>query len=137
MLLFIYALYYLLGLKPKQHASKVWAIPTGVLGSLVGTLFGTGGPFYVIYLQLQGVDKSVFRSTIASVFLVDGFLRISSYFLSGFVSMKVVSLLVLAIPVMFVSLYIGEHMHTNISQRNFQRLIGGLLIVSSITLLIK
>ena len=68
---------------------------------------------------------------------MDGFLRISSYFLSGFVSMKVVSLLVLAIPVMFVSLYIGEHMHTNISQRNFQRLIGGLLIVSSITLLIK
>lgn len=136
-LVLIYGIYYLLGYKPKTHSGRGWAPPTGVLGSLVGTLFGTGGPFYVIYLQLQGLDKTAFRATLASIFLIDGFLRISSYFFSGFVSMNIIFLLLMATPVMLASLYIGEHIHTSISQRNFQRLIGGLLIVSSTVLFFK
>lgn len=134
-LIFLYAIYYLGGYKPRQHQNRLWGIPAGLLGSLVGTLFGTGGPFYVIYLQLQGLDKSTFRATFASIFLIDGCLRITSYFMSGLISMQIISLLLVAIPVMFIALYIGEHIHTNISQKKFQRLIGILLLVSSITLL--
>jgi uncharacterized membrane protein YfcA len=134
-LIFVYSIYYLAGYKPRQHKNRLWGIPAGLLGSLVGTLFGTGGPFYVIYLQLQGLNKSVFRATFASIFLLDGCLRITSYFISGLITMRVISLLLVAIPVMFIALYIGEHIHTNISQQHFQRLIGILLLVSSITLL--
>ena len=133
-LIFIYAIYYLLGITLKKHAGISWAAPSGILGSMVGTLFGTGGPFYVIYLQLQGVDKSVFRATFASIFLIDGCLRIGSYFFSGLVSIQIVTDFVIALPVMFISLYIGQHIHTSITHRNFQRLIGVLLVISSITL---
>ncbi|MFO7602691.1 MAG: sulfite exporter TauE/SafE family protein [Gammaproteobacteria bacterium] len=133
-LIFLYAIYYLFNLRPRRHASRAWALPAGVLGSLVGTLFGTGGPFYVIYLQLQGVDKSVFRATFASIFLIDGCLRLGSYFLAGLISMEIVTLFLLTLPAMFLSLYLGEHLHTNISALNFQRMIGALLIISSISL---
>jgi len=136
-LLFFYALYYLFGFKVKQHASRIWAIPAGTLGTMVGTLFGTGGPFYVIYLQLQGLDKSVFRSTMATIFFIDGSLRISSYVLSGLITMQVLVLIVIALPVMLISLYAGQHIHTNITTRQFQRLIGALLLISSVTLFIK
>ena len=44
---------------------------------LVGTLFGTGGPFYVIYLNLRGLDRSVFRATFAMNFLIDGGVRLA------------------------------------------------------------
>ena len=136
-LIFIYAIYYLLGLKPKAHTSRTWAAPAGILGSMIGTLFGTGGPFYVIYLQLQGLDKSTFRATFASIFLIDGMLRISSYFFSGLITHHILTLFVISLPVMLLSLYIGEHIHTNLSQRTFQRVIGLLLLLSSMTLFFK
>lgn len=136
-LLFIYAIYYLLAFKPKQHASKLWAMPTGTLGTLVGTLFGTGGPFYVIYLQLQGLDKSAFRSTIATTFFIDGSMRIFSYFFSGLITMETLVLLAITLPVMLISLYAGQHIHTSIKPRSFQRLIGCLLLISSFSLFIK
>ncbi|MDH5516880.1 MAG: sulfite exporter TauE/SafE family protein [Gammaproteobacteria bacterium] len=136
-LLFCYGLYYLFGLKPAQHASKLWAIPTGILGTLIGTLFGTGGPFYVIYLQLQGLDKTVFRATISSIFIIDGSMRVFSYFISGLVPTETIALFVVAVPLMLISLYIGQHIHTTISPRIFQRLIGSLLLISSITLFLK
>ena len=43
------------------QASRVISVPSGFFGGFVGTLFGTGGPFYVIYLNLRHLDKSAFR----------------------------------------------------------------------------
>lgn len=133
-LIFIYAIYYLIGIKLKQHTGKIWAAPAGILGSMIGTLFSTGGPFYVIYLQLQGLNKSVFRATFASIFLIDGCLRIGSYFFSDLITNEVLTIFIIALPIMFISLYVGQHIHTRISQLNFQRIIGVLLVISSITL---
>ena len=45
---------------------------------VLGTLFGTGGPFYVIYLNLRGLDRTVFRATFAMNFLVDGGVRLAT-----------------------------------------------------------
>ena len=133
-LIFSYAIYYLLGFKPRTHTGRGWAAPAGMLGSMIGTLFGTGGPFYVIYLQLQGLNKTAFRSTFASIFLIDGCFRISSYFFADFLSLEIIKIFFITLPIMLLSLYIGEHIHINISPRYFQRLIGVLLLSSSITL---
>ena len=62
-----YAIYQLLPL-PALGGSRLLAILCGCLGGLVGTLFGTGGPFYVMYLKLRDLDKSVFRATFATNF---------------------------------------------------------------------
>ena len=66
-----YAIYQMLPL-PELRGSRVAASYCGLLGGLVGTLFGTGGPFYVIYLNLRGLDRAVFRATFAMNFLIDG-----------------------------------------------------------------
>ena len=46
-----YAIYQMLPL-PELRGSRAAASYCGLLGGLVGTLFGPGGPFYVIYLNL-------------------------------------------------------------------------------------
>jgi len=130
-----YALYTLLTIKPHTHSSNLWAIPGGVLGGLVGTLFGTGGPFYVIYLQLQGLGKTTFRATIASIFLLDGSARIIAYSLNGFYSMDTIILIGVSLPVMAIAMYIGGHIHTNISHQTIQKGIGILLLFSGSALL--
>lgn len=100
-------------------------------------MFGTGGPFYVFYFQMQQLDKSAFRATCAAVFLIDGLIRAVGFTLSGFYTSTVLTSIAYALPIMFISMYIGNHLHTNISQRTFQKAIGVFLIFSGIALFLK
>jgi uncharacterized membrane protein YfcA len=133
----LYAFYTLLSSGPGFHGRRWWAIPAGTFGGLVGTLFGTGGPFYVIYMGLRHLDKTAFRATIATVFLLDGASRIVGYFFSGFYTGETMYLLAAALPIMIIGMYIGGHVHTTISQRTFQRAIGVLLVGSGMVLLLR
>ena len=131
-----YAAYSLFAPALQGQRSRYWVIPAGSFGGLIGTLFGTGGPFYVIYLQLQGVDKSTFRATIASIFLIDGGLRLSGFVSAGFYPGNTLILALTALPVMLVALFIGGHIHTRLPPEVFQRGIGLLLIGSGLGLLL-
>lgn len=133
----LFAGYNLIGPELQRHCSRKWASLAGLLGGMIGTLFGTGGPLYVIYFQLRGLSKSMFRSTIASLFLLDGGMRFFGYLLSGFFTRDIVLWIALSFPMMALGLYLGGHIHTGISQRQFQRAIGVLLIISGIALLTK
>lgn len=132
-----FAVYNLVGPEIKRHCSRKWSILSGSLGGLIGTLFGTGGPLYVIYFQMRGLPKSMFRSTIATLFLLDGGLRFTGYVASGFYDSKKLLWIAMAFPIMVLGLVIGGRIHTGISQRQFQRAIGVLLIISGIALLMK
>lgn len=103
----------------------------------MGAMFGTGGPFYVFYFQLQQLDKTIFRATCAAVFLLDGLIRAAGFAYSGFYSSTVLLSIAYSLPIMFISMYIGNHIHTNVSQRTFQKSIGIFLIFSGLALLFK
>ena len=131
----LYACYSLLDPSPPKRFSRTWAAPVGVFGGLISTLFGTGGPFYVIYLRLRGHGKDAFRATVAVIFLIDGASRITGYIIAGFISMEMLVLTAAALPVVAVAMYIGGHIHTTISAKTFTRLISVLLLGSGTALL--
>lgn len=133
----LYALYSLSGRNPEGGGSRAWAGPAGGLGGLVGTLFGTGGPFYVIYLHLRGLGKTAFRATVATIFLIDGASRILGYALSGLYAMDTLLLVAAGLPVMAAAMFAGGHIHTSISAENFRRAIGVVLIGSGVALLLR
>jgi hypothetical protein len=133
----LYAFYTLLSSGPGFRGSRRWAIPAGGLGGLIGTLFGTGGPFYVIYLRLRHLEKTPFRATVAMIFLIDGSSRIVGYLFSGFYGLDTMLLVALALPIMVLGMYFGGHVHTTISPQGFQRAIGVLLIGSGLALLLR
>ena len=133
----LFAIYSLASPSLKKNNSFIWPVFAGYFGGLIGSLFGTGGPFYVFYFQLQKLDKSVFRATCAAVFLVDGLIRATGFAYSGFYTSSVLLTILYSLPVMVLSMYIGNHLHTNISQRTFQKAIGIFLIISGIALLLK
>lgn len=117
--------------------STLWALPAGALGGLVGTLFGTGGPFYVAYLHGRQLDKVAFRATFSTIFLLDGVNRIVSYALSGFLDERFFQVLFWLVPMMVLGIFIGRHLHADISQTTFRRGISVLLIFSGTILLFK
>ncbi|MES9831268.1 MAG: sulfite exporter TauE/SafE family protein [Candidatus Thiodiazotropha sp. DIVDIV] len=135
--LLLFAVYSLFSITPKTKSSLLWVIPAGTLGGFIGTLFGTGGPFYVLYLKIRGLDKTQFRATFATIFLIDGMSRILGYLASGFLNLALLKVAAITIPLMAIGMYIGGHIHSNLSQQTFQRGISILLIFSGISLLIK
>ncbi len=132
----VFAVYQLLPL-PALRGSRLMSAPYGLLGGLVGTLFGTGGPFYVMYLQLRGLDKVVFRASFAAWFIVDGSIRLVGYGLAGYFGRAELTAALLALPVAGAGLLIGGRIHTGIEQATFKRVISALLVFSGIALLTR
>jgi len=131
-----YSIYSLLPL-PNPKGGRKWAILAGSLGGLVGALFGTGGPFYVVYLKMRQLDKGAFRATVAMIFLVDGGIRIFGYAINGLYSSQVLMLLLILFPVLFVGIYVGHHLHVKINETRFNQMISVLLLMSGFVLIYK
>lgn len=131
-----YAVYALLDLKPLQ-GRRIWAIFAGGFGGFIGTLFGTGGPFYVIYFNLRRLDKAQFRATIATTFLIDGGVRVAGYASIGYFTEQVWWLSLLLLPVLIVGLMIGHALHFKINQRQFHLIINLMLLLSGSLLILK
>ena len=121
------------------RAARLTAWPRAMrpLGGLVGTLFGTGGPFYVIYLNLRGLDRSVFRATFAMNFLIDGGVRLAAFVAAGLYHRQTLGYLLAAVPIAGAGLYVGGRIQTGLSQRVFQLVIRILLLTSGLALLLK
>lgn len=132
----VYAVYQLLPL-PVLRGSRLFAVPGGALGGLIGTVFGAGGPFYIIYLGLRGLDKSALRATFAANFLIDGGIRLGGYTVFGFFDRTALLYIAAALPIVAIALFIGGRVHSNLSPALFTRMISVLLLVSGVALLLK
>ena len=135
---FIFAvrsLFYIHGDKP---ISRAWAVPASLTGGTVGALFGTGGPPYVIYLTHRIRDQSDLRATLSALFFTEGFMRIASFLVAGLLMTATVWVAyVAALPLMLGALYMGGRVHVGLTRQQMTRLVGVLLLVSSISLLFK
>jgi len=131
-----YSVYSLLPL-PEFNGGRKWAIFSGGLGGMVGALFGTGGPFYVVYLKMRQLNKGQFRASIAMIFFFDGGVRIIGYALNGLYTSQVLWMLLMLFPVLFIGMYVGHHLHVKFDQKRFNHVISVLLMISGLMLLYK
>ena len=131
-----YAIYQLLPLPPLR-GSRLSAVSCGLMGGLVGTLFGTGGPFYAMYFNLRGLDKGAFRATFAVNFMIDGGVRLLAYAVSGLIGGPTLGWVVLALPLSVIGLFVGGRIHLDLSERAFARLVSGILLASGTALILR
>lgn len=125
----VYAVYQLLPL-PHTRISRHWAAPAGLLGGFLGGLFGTGGPFYVIYYRLRQLDKTVFLASLAMLFVLDGGLRIAGFALGGHYTAQHAQLLALMAPAAWLGLRLGGRVHMGLTREQFTRALSLLLLMS-------
>lgn len=130
----IYAIYALLPI-PALRGGRKWAAPAGFCGGMIGLIFGTGGPFYVIYMGLRQLNKTEFRATVATVFMIDGAMRLISFFVGGFYGHGAFRAILAAFPLLVAGLWSGGKIHVSISQKNFVRLVSLILLGSGFVLL--
>jgi hypothetical protein len=135
---FVFAMRSVLNIRGYKPISRGWAVPAALTGGTVGALFGTGGPPYVIYLTHRIHDKSDLRATFSALFFTEGITRIVSFLVVGLLlSAKVWIAYLAALPVMLGALVLGGRVHVGLTQTQMTRLVGALLLVSSLSLLFK
>lgn len=113
------------------------AAPFGLLGGTTSSVFGVGGPFYVMYLAGRGSTPEQIRSTMPLIFMFTTVGRIVLFSIAGLMTRDVLITAAALIPVMFVGLWVGNRLHLNISRDHAVRVIGTLLTLSGISLLIR
>lgn len=134
----IFAVRSLLNLHGEKTVSREWAAPASLTGGAVGGMFGTGGPPYVIYLAHRLKEKGQLRATLSGVFFLEGLLRIGTFAAAGLlVKAEVWQSYALGLPIALIALYGGSHVHTGMSQAQMTRLIGILLLLSSLSVFVK
>ena len=133
-----FGLRYVFNIHSEKPISRWWAVPTGFSGGLIGALFGTGGPPFVVYLSHRLHDKTQLRGTLSGLFLLDGAFRLVAFLSLGLlIQADMLNALLLGLPVMAIGLYLGNKVHLGITHRQQLAIIGGLLLVSGGSLLWK
>jgi uncharacterized membrane protein YfcA len=133
-----FGLRYLFNVHGENPISRWWSLPTGLSGGLIGAMFGTGGPPYVVYLSHRLHDKTQLRGTLSGLFMLEGALRIIVFLLMGLLLQAgMLQALLLTLPLMAVGLYLGNRVHLGITRRQQLALIGLLLLGSGGSVLWK
>lgn len=118
--------------------SRGWVVPTGLVGGTFSALFGTGGPIYAIYLSRRILDKAELRATLVAVITISATLRSLFFLITGLLlQLRLLALVVLLMPVMFIATRAGTRVHVGMSQHHMRQALGGLLAVSGASLLWK
>lgn len=118
--------------------SRWWAIPSGFFGGVFTALFATGGPLYVSYLGLRIVNPKVLRATMAFILFMLTFLRLALMLVTGLIlSWEVIGLAICLMPVTFLGILTGSHVHTKLSNASMRIAYGSILVFSGSMLLLR
>jgi uncharacterized membrane protein YfcA len=131
-------LYSILNPGVMRKFSTWWSIPVGIVGGSIATIFGAGGPIYATYLSGRLEDKTVIRSTMSALIAISAFSRALVYVVSGLILHAAIfaGFVVLA-PFVWVGLKLGHRIHTGLTQQQMRRAIGGLLVLTGGSLLVR
>ena len=110
----------------------------GMVGGFVGALFGaSAGMFFAMYLDLLKFPKVEFRATVAAILFGLGLMRGSGYLWAGAYDREALIVCAAALPVMAIGVWAGNHIHANLDQLKFKRLVAAILVASGIPLLLR
>ena len=126
------------GVSSNSQISRMWAIPTGIIGGGAGALFGTSGPPYIIYLTNRLKDKSAVRATFSWLFVIDGGFRLGLFLVAGLLlETKLQIAYVLSLVPMCLGLYTGNKVHLDMTTEGMLKVVGALLVISGAMLFVK
>jgi len=114
----------------------VWVAPlVGVVSGILAGLFGTGGPPLIFYYQLQGIQKSIFRSSLMAIFLSMALVRVPVYSLTGLITLPRILAALSITPAVALGAFLGHNVHLQLDEITFRRLVGIILALIGIILL--
>lgn len=122
--------------RPAGSIAPWWGVPAGAAGGVLGGLFGTSGPPFVMYLAYRLKTKDAFRASLIGLFAVDHFWRLCVYGVAGLLTMETVKVALLLAPALILGTILGHKTYLRISPGRFKKTVAILLILSGGLLLL-
>jgi uncharacterized membrane protein YfcA len=133
-----YALHVMLRRVTTRRLTRWWAAPAGLVGGIVGALFGMGGPPYVAYIAGRVPDPAAQRATIAQMVILNVGLRVVAFALAGLLASRALWLAAaLLLPVAWTGVWVGNRVHVRVAPATVTRLVGAALFVTGAALIVR
>jgi uncharacterized membrane protein YfcA len=121
-----------------RRLTRWWAAPAGLVGGIVGALFGMGGPPYVAYIAGRVPDPAAQRATIAQMVILNVGLRVVAFALAGLLASRALWLAAaLLLPVAWTGVWVGNRVHVRVAPATVTRLVGAALFVTGAALIVR
>jgi hypothetical protein len=132
----LFALYSFVPKRSEKVVSRHWAWLAGLGGGITSTLFGAGGPPYVIYLTQRNLTKEQFRATLGLTTMTSISLRVLAFLITGLLLDPRVWLTALfAVPAVLLGIAVARRIYLKVSRDVLMRVVAALLLVSGSTLI--
>jgi uncharacterized protein len=133
-----YAINLMLRREARRRLSRWWAAPAGIVGGLVGALFGMGGPPYVMYLAGRIANPDAQRATISQMVILNVGLRVVAFAVAGLLVSKTLWLaVVVLLPVAWAGVWAGHRAHLRLAPATAARIIAAALFIAGLTLVAR
>ena len=133
----LFGMNYLIDRKSRIRLPR-WAVaPIGVFAGTTSSAFGVGGPLYVFYFTARGATPEQIRATVPAVFSFTTVARIAIFASVGLFNTQMVIAAAALLPVMALGLWCGHRLHGRLSREQAIRIIGGLLLLSGTSLIVR
>lgn len=114
------------------------ALPLGVGGGMLTSMFGTGGPVYAIYLAGRLRDAAQLRATNSSLIVLSAFTRLFLFAVAGlYANAAIFILAALLMPFAFLGYLLGVGLHRRVPPAKVVNVVWIVLIVAGIGLLVR
>ena len=127
----LFALYSLYPRKTPKEISRGWAWFAGLSGGITSTVFGAGGPPYVIYLSHRGLTKEQFRATLGLCTMTSISLRVIAFLVTGLLlQLEVWVTAVFTVPAILLGISVAQRVYMKISREILLRAVAVMLLAS-------
>jgi uncharacterized membrane protein YfcA len=122
----------------RRRLTRWWAAPAGIVGGVVGALFGMGGPPYVAYIAGRVPDPAVQRATISQMVILNVGLRVVAFALAGLLASRALWVAVaLLLPVAWMGVWAGNRVHVRVAPATTARIVGAVLFFTGAALIAR
>ena len=112
-----------------------WGAISGLAGGFMGTVFGVGGPAYVIYLTRRLEDPVRLRATIAVMVGLSVVIRLSVFVATGLVTYERLVMVGVLLPFAALGFWLGSRVQPRVPGAFVVRLLNLLLLLVGASLL--
>lgn len=106
-----------------------------VLGGMMHGVFGTGGPFVVIYASKALQNKTLFRVTLCLLWFTLNTIMMVKWTLAGNVwNDEIWKGILSSLPFLFCGMFLGDHLHYKVNERVFRLVVYAVLLASGLVM---
>ena len=133
-----HAIHGLIARAPKPGIAQGWAPLAGTLGGISGTLFGIGGPPYLLYLTRRICDKNALRATMSVMVIFSLGIRLGAFAIVGLLLQPhLLVALIWFVPAAAAGLWMGNRLHLRMSNATLLRILYLVLLACGLSLVVR